>query len=81
MADQGADVRGWDADVSPDQLPDGAFDLVLLSVQQFEGLDRGLALARRLRAAHPAAPIIAFGQYAQMNSRAFLATVDAVAMD
>jgi len=81
MASQGADVRGWDADVSPDQLPDGAFDLVLLSVQQFEGLDRGLALARRLRAAHPAAPIIAFGQYAQMNSRAFLATVDAVAMD
>lgn len=81
MAGHGATVRGWDADVDRDGMPDEAFDLILLSVQQFEGLDRGLSLADRLRAAHPDVPIVAFGQYAQMNTRAFLKSVDAIAMD
>jgi radical SAM superfamily enzyme YgiQ (UPF0313 family) len=81
LAGQGAGVCGWDAHLRPDQPPTAAFDLTLLSVQQFEGLERGLALAERLRAADPATPIVAFGQYAQMNSRAFLRVVDAVALD
>lgn len=81
LMEQGARVRGWDIHLRPDEPPTERFDLTLLSVQQFEGLERGLALAERLRAIHPAARIVAFGQYAQMNSRAFLRVVDAVAMD
>lgn len=81
LSEQGAVVRGWDAHLRPDELPIGSFDLALLSVQQFEGLERGLSLADRLRAAHPTTPIVAFGQYAQMNSQAFLRKVDAVVFD
>jgi hopanoid C-3 methylase len=81
LVEKGARVRGWDADLRPEALPSGMFDLTLLSIQQFEGLERGLSLADRLRAAHPETPIVAFGQYAQMNSRAFLRVVDAVAME
>jgi radical SAM superfamily enzyme YgiQ (UPF0313 family) len=81
MAEHGAQVRGWDAHLRPDQLPDQDCDLVMLSVQQYEGLERGLSLASRLRAAHPAASVVAFGQYAQMNCGAFLDMVDAVTMD
>lgn len=76
---QGADVAGWDAHLLPDAAPGGPFDLVLLSVQQFEGLERGRDLARRL-SAEPG-KLVAFGQYAQLNCRAFLESADAVAMD
>jgi radical SAM superfamily enzyme YgiQ (UPF0313 family) len=81
VAGNGAQVWAWDAHLRPDQMPDQDVDLVLLSVQQFEGLERGLALADRLRARHPAIPIVAFGQYAQMNSGTFLQVVDGVAFD
>ncbi|MEV7231088.1 RCCLKC-tail radical SAM protein [Polymorphospora sp. NPDC051019] len=81
LQDQGAAVTAWDAHAFPDRLPDAEVDLVLLSVQQFEGLHRAVDLAPRLRTAHPGAPIVAFGQYAQMNSTEFLARVDAVAFD
>lgn len=76
---QGAEVVGWDAHLLPDAQPDGSFDLALLSVQQFEGLERGMDLARRL--AGQSGQLVAFGQYAQMNHRAFLDAADAVAMD
>lgn len=81
MRAAGAEVTGWDAHLFPEAEPAGPTDLVLLSVQQFEGVERGLALAKQLRATRPATPLIAFGQYAQMNSRAFLGVVDGVAMD
>lgn len=75
----GADVTGWDAHLLPDARPAGRFDLTLLSVQQFEGLERGIELARQL-AGGPGA-VLAFGQYAQMNRRAFLEVADGVVMD
>jgi radical SAM superfamily enzyme YgiQ (UPF0313 family) len=77
---QGGEVTGWDAHLSPDALPGGPFDLALISVQQFEGLERGIEVARRLRA-RSSAMLVAFGQYAQMNHRAFLDVTDGVAMD
>ncbi|TDT31182.1 hypothetical protein CLV29_2596 [Naumannella halotolerans] len=42
--------------------------MFVLSVQQFEGLERALDLAASLVRTH-SAPIVAFGQYAQMNAR------------
>ncbi len=77
---QDADVVGWDAHLRPDAIPDGPFDLVLVSVQQFEGLERGITLSRRV-ASEFTCPVVAFGQYAQMNHRTFLAVVDGVVMD
>jgi radical SAM superfamily enzyme YgiQ (UPF0313 family) len=79
LRDQGADVTGWDAHLLPDAPPEGPFDLALVSVQQFEGLERGLELAGRLR--DRAGTVVAFGQYAQMNHRAFLAAADGVVLD
>ncbi|MGW4062622.1 arsinothricin biosynthesis radical SAM protein ArsL [Amycolatopsis sp. NPDC004747] len=81
MRAQDADVVGWDAHKNPDAVPDGEFDLVLLSVQQFEGVERGLNLAARLRESFGGAKLVAFGQYAQMNHRRFLETVDAIVME
>ena len=45
LRDRGADVTGWDAHLLPGAPPEGPFDLALVSVQQFEGLERGLELA------------------------------------
>jgi len=75
---QGAEVVAWDAHLRPESEPAGPFDLALVSVQQFEGLESGLELARRLAST---TRVVTFGQYAQMNHRAFLDVVDAVAMD
>ena len=77
---QGAEVAGWDACLLPDAQPAGPFDLALISVQQFEGLERGMELARRLTGQGGTA-VVAFGQYAQMNHRAFLEIADGVAFD
>lgn len=81
LRDAGAVVTAWDAHAFPDLLPDAEVDLVLLSVQQFEGLQRAVDLAPRLHTAYPGAPVVAFGQYAQMNSVEFMTLVDAVAFD
>jgi radical SAM superfamily enzyme YgiQ (UPF0313 family) len=81
MRAQDADVVGWDAHRNPDVVPDGDFDLILLSVQQFEGVERGLNLAARLRESFGGAKLVAFGQYAQMNHRRFLETADAIVME
>jgi radical SAM superfamily enzyme YgiQ (UPF0313 family) len=77
----GADVAGWDAHLFPDRAPAGPFDLILLSVQQFEGLQRAVDLVPVLRDRYPQARIVAFGQYAQMNSAVFIGLADAVAFD
>lgn len=76
----GAEVVGWDAHLRPDDGPQGPFDLALVSVQQFEGLERGMNLARRITA-ETGAPVVTFGQYAQMNHRAFLEVAEGVVMD
>lgn len=78
---EGAAVTAWDAHMFPDSRPDARADLVLLSVQQFEGIERALALIPQLRASHPDAALIAFGQYAQLNSALFLKHVDGIVMD
>lgn len=80
MRARDTDVVGWDAHRFADAMPDGPFDLVLVSVQQFEGVERALDLCERLAAAY-GTKIVAFGQYAQMNHREFLKTADAIAMD
>ncbi len=77
---RGAEVTGWDAHLLPEAMPEGPFDLTLISVQQFEGLERAVRLAGELRARSGAA-LVAFGQYAQLNHRAFLDVADGVAMD
>jgi hopanoid C-3 methylase len=81
LRETGIEVQAWDAHMFPEQAPEGCFDAALLSVQQFEGLEQGLDLARSFRAEGTAQHIVAFGQYAQMNVLAFLDVVDAVAMD
>lgn len=78
---EGLNVQAWDAHMFPDDRPEGPFDLVLLSVQQYAGLDRGIALLDWLQDPSVARQVVAFGQYAQMNSRAFMGRVDAIAMD
>ncbi|MGH3913166.1 MAG: radical SAM protein [Pseudonocardiaceae bacterium] len=80
VRDAGAEVRAWDAHLAPDAAPAGDDGVVLLSVQQFEGLQRGLDLVPQLRPR--ARNLVAFGQYAQLNARAFLeAGVDGVLLD
>ncbi len=76
----GLDVVGWDAHLLPDAVPSGPFDLVMVSVQQFEGLERGMGLAARVSDEFDTT-VLAFGQYAQMNHRAFLDVADGVVMD
>jgi radical SAM superfamily enzyme YgiQ (UPF0313 family) len=80
MRAQDTEVVGWDAHKLPDAMPEGPFDLVLVSVQQFEGVERGLDLSRRL-AERFDATLVTFGQYAQMNHRVFLDVVDGICMD
>jgi radical SAM superfamily enzyme YgiQ (UPF0313 family) len=75
------DVDAWDAHLLPEALPEATYDLALVSVQQYEGLDRGLDLVDRLRAASSARHVVAFGQYAQLNAGAFLERVDGIVMD
>lgn len=72
------EVHGWDQDLRPGAAPDADPDLVLLSVQQFEALERALTTLPHLREAYPRATVVAFGQYAQMNASRFLGTTDAV---
>lgn len=81
LEDRGATVTGWDADIHADPPPSRPIDLVLVSVQQFDGVERGLELAARLRSEAPSAPLLAFGQHAQIARKAFLKATDGVIMD
>jgi hopanoid C-3 methylase len=81
MRAAGAAVRAWDAHLFPEADPGDRPGLVLLSVQQFEGIERALALARRIRAWWPGVPLVAFGQYAQLNARLFAECCAGVLMD
>lgn len=81
LREAGTEVVAWDAHMFPEPAPTGRFDLALVSVQQFEGLQRALDLAKRVREERGATHLLAFGQYAQLNASAFLDVVDGVVMD
>lgn len=83
LRDAGAEVAGWDQFLEPSAMPEPGSDpgLVLLSVQQFEALQRSVDLVPLLRESYPSATLVAFGQYAQMNASRFLHLVDGVLFD
>lgn len=78
LRDQGVPVAAWDAHLFPDPVPDGGAELALVSVGQYEGLDRGLRVVDRIRERELARRVIVFGQYAQMNAPTFLRSADGV---
>ncbi|MBM6405931.1 radical SAM protein [Phycicoccus sp. CSK15P-2] len=81
LRDAGVEVTAWDQDLEPTTAPSVQPELVLLSVQQFEALQRSVDLLPSLHRAFPGAKIVTFGQYAQMNPGAFLDSVDGVLYD
>ncbi len=81
LRDCGVEVYGWDQDQQPTAMPIAQPDLVLLSVQQFESLQRSIDLLPTVREAYPDALVAAYGSYAQMNAPEFLRRVDGVLFD
>ncbi len=76
----GAAVSAWDADVCPNDLPTGSFDLVLISIPSYEGIDPGAELAAQFKHAG-AERVLVFGQYAWLNARRLATIADGVIMD
>src|SRR6266496_763588 len=76
----GAAVSAWDADVCPNDLPTGSFDLVLISIPSYEGIDPGADLAAQFKHAG-AERVLVFGQYAWLNARRLATIADGVIMD
>lgn len=76
----GAEVTAWDADAFPGEFPGGDFDLVLISIPSFEGIEPGAQLAVRFKAAG-VLRVLAFGQYAWLNAAALAAVTDGVLAD
>lgn len=81
MQNAGAEVLAWDAHTFPGIVPSANPSLIMLSVQQFEGIERALTLTSQLRARWADAALVAFGQYAQLNSAVFLEVTDGIVMD
>ena len=79
LVDHGIDVSVWDADVFPGSPPDDDVDLVVISTPLFEGLERGLALARDLK--ERGRRVVACGQYARLFASDFADVCDGVLMD
>src|SRR6185503_623023 len=78
LLEHGIDVGVWDADMFPDERPDDDVDVVLVSAPLFEGLERGLSLARDLK--QRGRRVIACGQYARIFSARFAEVCDGVLM-
>ncbi|MGH3253050.1 MAG: radical SAM protein [Trebonia sp.] len=76
----GAQVSAWDADVCPGDFPGGEFDLVLISIPSFEGIEPGAERAARFRRAG-APRVLACGQYAWLNAAALASAADGVVTD
>jgi len=76
----GGQVTAWDADVFPADFPGGDFDLVLISVPSFEGIERGADLAGQFKIAG-APRVLMCGQYAWLNARALAGVTDGVLAD
>jgi radical SAM superfamily enzyme YgiQ (UPF0313 family) len=73
----GARVTAWDADVFAGDFPGADFDLVLISIPAFEGIEAGAKLAD-LFSTTGARHVLAFGQYAWLNAAALAAVADGV---
>lgn len=79
LIEHGIEASVWDADVFADAPPDDDVDLVIVSAPLFEGLERGVAVARDLSAR--GRRVVACGQYARLFSDEFAAVTDGVLMD
>jgi len=77
LCSAGAHATAWDADVFPGDFPGPGFDLVLISIPAFEGLEAGVKLAE-LFSTTGARRVLAFGQYAWLNASALAAVADGV---
>ncbi|MGW0801421.1 radical SAM protein [Nonomuraea sp. NPDC002799] len=76
----GAEVTGWDAGGFPLDFPGGDFDLVLVSIPSFEGIESGSQLAARFKA-EGARRVLVFGQYAWLNVTTLARAADGVIVD
>ena len=76
----GAQVAAWDADVCPNDFPGGGFDLVLISIPSYEGIEPGAQLASRFKLAG-APRVLVCGQYAWLNAGALAPVTDGVVVD
>ena len=80
LRNAGAQVTAWDADVCPGDFPGGEFDLVLISIPSYEGIEPGAALATRFKVAG-APRVLVCGQYAWLNAAALAPVTDGVVTD
>ena len=71
----GAQVSAWDADVCPNDFPGGGFDLVLISIPSYEGIEPGAQLASRFKQAG-VPRVLVCGQYAWLNAGVLAAVTD-----
>lgn len=76
----GAQVTAWDADVCPNDYPGADFDLVLISIPSYEGIEPGADLVSRFRA-DGAQRVLVCGQYAWLNAGALSSIADGVVVD
>ena len=76
----GAQVTAWDADVCPDDFPGSDFDLVLISIPSYEGIEAGAQAAGRFKTAG-APRVLVCGQYAWLNADALAPVTDGVVID
>ncbi|MGE5291999.1 MAG: radical SAM protein [Micromonosporaceae bacterium] len=80
LRNAGARVTAWDADVCPNDFPGSDFDLVLISIPSYEGIEAGARLATRFKAAG-VPRVLACGQYAWLNAEALASVTDGVLVD
>lgn len=76
----GAQVSAWDADVCPNDFPGGDFDLVLISIPSYEGIEAGAEVASRFKLAG-ARRVLVCGQYAWLNAGTLAELTDGVVVD
>ena len=76
----GAQVTAWDADVCPNDFPGGGFDLVLISIPSYEGIEAGAQLASQFKVTGTPRVLVC-GQYAWLNAGALASVTDGVVVD
>ena len=76
----GAEVSAWDADVCPNDFPGGDFDLVLISIPSYEGIEAGAQVAGQFQRAG-ARRVLVCGQYAWLNAGVLAELTDGVVVD
>jgi radical SAM superfamily enzyme YgiQ (UPF0313 family) len=80
IRDSGAQVIGWDAAVFPNDFPGGDFELVVISIPSYEGIELAPELVAQFRKAG-ARRVLVCGQYAWLNASVFAAVADGVIVD